>query len=123
LATQSGSTQEKQRQLERRISAIEKKMGLSGGADARAQISSLQRQLSLARAAVRAIIKAERNKDLHLVHLTSRAIKLRLHKHIIRKSFLAIYMVPLACILSHDAVRYAQATGSASDFATAKIEE
>ncbi len=90
LALESGSTQAKQLELEQRIAAIEKRMGMDGGTDARAQIGLLQHQLSLAHAAIQAMVKSEQNKNLEAVHLTSRDIKRRLRRHIIRKSLLLL---------------------------------
>jgi hypothetical protein len=86
LATESGSTRAKQREMEARIAAIEKKMGMGSGEDARAQISSLHRQLSLARAAIQAMVKSKQGNDLQALHVASIDIKRKLRGHIIREA-------------------------------------
>jgi hypothetical protein len=91
LALDGGSAQQRQLDLERRIEAIEKSIGISKGkiksnskiktrpttANTRMKIAMLTRQLSLARAAIRAMIKSEQDGVVSAVRLTARDIKLR----------------------------------------------
>ena len=93
LALEGGTAQEKQLDLERRIDVIEKSIGISKSkykskskskvktrpttSNARMKISRLTRQLSLARAAIQAMIKSEQDGVVTAAHLTAHDIKLR----------------------------------------------
>jgi hypothetical protein len=83
----AGTAQEKQHDLERRIDVIEKSIGISKSkskvntrptsANTRLKIAILTRQLSLARAAIQAMIKSEQDGVVSAAHLTAHDIKLR----------------------------------------------
>ena len=91
LALDGGTEQEKQLDLERRIEAIEKSIGISKSknksrskiktrpttANTRMKIAMLTRQLALARAAIQAMIKSEQDGVVSAARLTAHDIKLR----------------------------------------------
>jgi hypothetical protein len=83
---EGGSTRLKQLEMEQRLAAIERKLGMGSGLDARAQVRSLQHQLALARAAMQAMLKSQQDKELRAVHQTSKDIQRNLRRHIIREA-------------------------------------